>query len=271
MSGILSGLGDLGLDNIENLQLYEKEDSAEKVSAIVQNNVITEKDLIYDKTFTCPVCDSKFQAKIMKTGKAKLLRTDIDLRPAYENIDSTKYDVELCPFCGYAALSRYFTIITNNQAKAIRENISQRIKLKSYQEEVYSYDQAFERYKIALACAIVKQAKASEKAYICLKTAWLIRGMAEESNKNLEAQELEYLKNAFDGFLTARQSEGFPICGMDEVTMDYLIAVLGYKLGNLEVASKLIATILTSSTANNRTKDKTRELKELVINKLKKV
>ena len=50
-------------------------------------------------------------------------------------------------------------------------------------KELYTYDEALERYKVALANAIVKLAKPSEKAYICLKTAWLLRGKGEKLDK----------------------------------------------------------------------------------------
>ena len=43
----------------------------------------------------------------------------------------------------------------------------------------YTYEDALARYQLALVNAIVKQAKNSEKAYICLKAGWLMRGYAE--------------------------------------------------------------------------------------------
>jgi len=115
----------------------------------------------------------------MKSGKAKLVGADQDLRPRYDGIDSTKYDVVLCPVCAYGALASSFTHITPGQTKMIRDNISANAKINFYHDEVYSYKEALERYELALACAVVKRAKASEKAYICLKTGWMLRGYAE--------------------------------------------------------------------------------------------
>lgn len=123
--GILSGLGEFGLDGLEGLDIYEDEEKEKKKkeAAAAAPPKIEEKDLIYDKTFTCPVCGEDFTSKIMKTGRAKLLRTDLDLRAKYEGIDAMKYDVLLCPACGYAALSRYFSTIGSGsaQAKLIKE------------------------------------------------------------------------------------------------------------------------------------------------------
>ncbi len=279
MAGLLSGLEGLGLGNLENMDIYE-EPKAETVESKKPEEVkADERSLIYDKTYTCPVCDNHFSAKIMKTGKAKLVGTDKDLRPTYEGIDAVKYDVQLCPGCGYAALSRFFPNVTPGQAKMIRESISKNVRLRPYDGEIYTYEDAMERYKLTLVNAVVKKARASEKAYICLKSAWLIRGYLEyleqtgdnvQDKKALRAQEEEYLLNAFNGFVEARQSETFPMCGMDEITVDYLLAELAFRFKKYDVASKLVATILTSPSANSRMKDKARELKDELLASLKK-
>lgn len=278
---ILSGLKGLGLDGLENMDIFEEEKTEpEKAAAAAAVNKVMEKDLIYDKSYDCPVCDGKFSAKIVKTGKAKLIGTDQDLRAKYDGIDPIKYDVLLCPACGYAALSRYFTNITSAQAKLVKEKISQAVHMGSYQDEVYSYEQALERYKLALVNSVVKKARASEKAYICLKSAWLLRGYAESLQEEgkadqklldaLAGQETEYLENAYKGFSEARQSEGFPMCGMDEITIDYLLAALAVRVKKYDVAGKLIASLLTNSAANARIKDKARDLKEQILETMKK-
>ena len=131
---------------------------------------------------------------------------------------------------------------------------------------------------MALANAIVKKTKASEKAYICLKTAWLLRSKAEHLDKNLpdyeaqkkqcEDEENEFLRNALDGFMTARRSESFPMCGLDQATVDYLIAVTALRFGEWDLAGRLVMNVLQSST-NPRMKDRARELKEIVAKKLR--
>ena len=166
MSDKLFGLAGLGLDDLENMDIYGQDKKEEKAAAEAPK--IEEKDLIFDKTFTCPVCGEDFPAKIMKTGKARLLSTDQDLRAKYEGIDAVKYDVILCPHCGYAALNRYFNSLNKVYIKQIKENISSKVQLHTYDDDIYSYEEAIERYKLCLANAVVKRAHASEKAYICL-------------------------------------------------------------------------------------------------------
>lgn len=277
--GLFSGFEKLGLGNLSGADLYGKEEKAkEKAVAVAKEKVeIQETDCIYEKKYKCPVCDSDFSAKIMKSGRTKLIGTDFDLRPKYDGIAAEKYDVLLCDRCGYAALGRYFTTLLPAQCKMIKEQITANIELNKYNDEIYTFKEALERYQIALACAIVKKAKASEKAYICLKTAWVLRALRESveagkdkypegmSAEDVTAQEEEYLRNAYTGFIEARQSESFPMAGMDQTTVDYLLAQLAFHLKEFDVAAKMVQALLTSPGANSRIKDKARDLKDEIV------
>lgn len=281
MAGLLSGLEKLGLKNLENMDLYEEEKKKEEQEEAAKQKVpvVQEADFLFDKTYECPVCDSKIKARTLKASKARLLRTDMDLRPVYEHIEPLKYDVVICPECGYAALSRYFSGLTPSQIKAVKETISKSYQKSNTQNDIYTYEEAIGRYKLCLANAIVKHAKASEKAYICLKAGWLLRSMAENLDKEeadceqkiqaLKEQENEFLKNALEGFLSARQTENYPMCGMDETTVEYLIAVLAMDFEQYDIASRIISSILVSTTATSRMKDKARDVKEVLIAKIK--
>lgn len=278
MSGLLSGLGKLGLKNLEGMNLYEDEKKAEE-TAKAAPPVMQETDYLFDKSFECPVCDNQIKVKTMKAGKAKLVRADVDLRPVYENIEPIKYDVILCPHCGYTALTRYFKGLTSFQMKSIKESICASFQPMREEKETYTYEEAVSRYKLCLANAIVKHAKASEKAYICLKAGWLLRSMRENLDTSAgdyekqaaeaKAQEDEFLKNALEGFLTARESENYPMCGMDEITVDYLVAALAMGCEKYDVSSRIISSILVAPSATSRMKDKARDLKEMLMAKMK--
>ena len=262
-------------DKLENKNINgeEKNEPEKPVTASVHKT--EEKDMIFEKSYVCPVCETSFTSKTVKSGKARLIGTDQDLRARYKGIDPGKYDVLLCPCCGYAALARYFSELTSTQAKLIREKISQSVHISSYNDEIYSYEQALERYRIALVNAVIKKAKVSEGAFICLKSAWLLRGYAESLRETgnpdekllqkLATQESEYLEKAYNGFVDAKQTENFPICGMDEVTIDYLIAALAVHSQKYDVASKLVGSLLTNNAASSRIKDKARDLKEQIL------
>lgn len=284
MAGILAGLKKLGLEDLEKANLYEEEQkgASMKVEEKPEKKTITleEKDLIYDKSFCCPICDNKFSTKVMKTGKTRAVSSDLDSRMLYEGIDPAKYEVAVCPECGYAALVSQFHPLLNAQVKMVREGICNKVKISIPTGDVYTYEDAIPRYQVALACAITKRAKDSEKASICLHFAWLLRGYAEFTETHdgenvmkiaeLREQEMECLEKALDGFINARQKESLPICGMDQVTLDYEISAMAYLLGRDNVAAKLVSEILLSPVVSSRLKDKTRVLKELILERHRK-
>jgi Uncharacterized protein conserved in bacteria len=275
MGNLFSGLEAFGLDKLKNVDVYANEETNKKDnSAGVEKPKVTEADILFDKSFTCPVCDKEFKSKTVKTGKVKLLSADTDLRPKYQMVDSLKYDAVVCPHCGYAALNRFFNYMMSAQVKLIKEQIS--VNFKGLQEEgdIYTYDDAIARHKLALINTIVKKGKNSEKAYTCLKIAWLIRGKVEtlpadtpnydQVKKQLGAEEVELISNAYEGFLGAFSKETFPMCGMDENTMTYLIADLARRSGKYDEASRWLSKVLISRDANERLKQKAREVKDLM-------
>ncbi len=276
MANLFSGLESLGLGNLSGMKLFEnKEKEKEEGKKGAEQPVeVKEADLIFDKTFTCKVCDKAFKSKMVRTGKVKLVAQDSDLRPKYQYVDSLKYDAVVCPNCGFAALSRFFNYMTDAQAKLIKANISTNFKGLQEGEDILTYDEAITRHKLVLVNAVVKHAKSSEKAYICLKLAWLLRGKSEtlpedtpnlpEVKKQLSEEEKEYIVNAYEGFMDAFSKEPFPMCGMDETTLTYLVADLARQVGKYDEALRMIARVLTSKNVGDRIKQRTLDMKELI-------
>lgn len=233
---------------------------------------IPEERLIFDKTYQCYVCEMKFTAKTIRTGKSHLISRDLDMRPRYDMIDSVKYGSIVCPHCGYAVMERYYKPMTKSQIAAIRNGISMKY---NRPEDVgpYTYETARARTEIVLLNAITRNAKDSERSYICLHLAWLIRGQIEllektgidpEKRLKLEEEEMTYLKNAAEGFVIARQKEPLPMCGMDENSVDYLVAALLYETGRYDEAAKLVMNVITSRSVKKQLKDKADRLKDLI-------
>lgn len=273
MANLFSGLEHFGLGNLSEMKIFDKEKDA-KAEAEKKKVEVKEEDFLFDKTFICKACDKEFKSKMVRTGKVKLLEQDTDLRPKYQHVDSLKYDAVVCPYCGFAALNRFFNYLTDSQAKLIKANISAKFKGLKEAGGALSYDEAMLRHKLVLINAIVKHAKSSEKAYICLKLAWLCRGKSEtlpEDTKDLEAvkkvlaeQEKEYIANAYEGFNESFAKESFPICGMDENTLTYLCADLARQLGKYDDALRLVGRVITARGASDRIKSKGIEMKDRI-------
>lgn len=283
---LFSGLEKFGLEAKESMQLFEegKRENAkreqEKEEKAKEKIIPSETEFLLLKTVRCKVCDSVFKTKVVKSGKARRLQPDKDLRPRFQYIDTLKYDVISCPECGYAALVRDFDRITPTQARFVREQISSRFhKSNEPETETYSYDTAIARCKLALLNSAVKRGKESEKAYACLKIAWLYRGKAdtigngtpEEKAAKAACQKEEetFYLQAYEGFIKAISQEMFPIYGMDESTMDYLLAYMSFHFKKYEMASKCLGNVLTSRTASRRLKDMALDLKEEIVLQIK--
>lgn len=139
-----------------------------------------ENTYLFDKRCHCPICDSTFSTKAVKTGKDRFIGTDEDLRPKHKNVDYVKYEVNMCPHCGYAAVGRVFDRLTPWQIQNLRTEIADKFAGENPHTGAYSYDYAIVRYKMALLTEMKKQSKISESAYLCLKLSWLYRGAYEE-------------------------------------------------------------------------------------------
>lgn len=242
-----------------------------------------ETDFVFAKNITCPVCDQSFQTLTVRTSKIRFAGSDDDFRPVYKGIDTIKYGVTSCPHCGYSAMNGDFVHVSSTQIRLLKEQVAAKFKPGSKSVPLlYSYDEAIDRFKLALFSAIVKRAMYSEKAYICLKLSWLYRGLIEqltadgistESEELVSAQKAEkyYYKQALDGMTRAVETEHFPICGMNQDTVDLLLAQMNYKLDHWDVASKLIARVLISKSASRHIKDKALDLKNEIIKKIRDV
>lgn len=274
--GIFDGLSNMGYGDLYSKDEKPAAKEPEKAPEPVQPKKTDEKEFVFEKSFECPVCYNKFKESKVKTGKARVVKQDRDLRPVYSGIDVNKYEVVSCPGCGYSALEKYFQYIAAPQAKLIKESISKTFK-KFKRDTVVSYDEALERYKLALASSIVKKGRDSEKALICLKMAWTVRGYIQSYDKlaedyddkieELKADEQELIHNALEGFISARATESMPIAGMDQVTLDYLLAVLCLEQDRLDEAARFIIGVLQSRNASTRIKNNALDVKAEILEK----
>lgn len=271
--GILSGLSAFGLGKLQNEAVLEDRSAAKSVNNDADSQqpvVLSEKDYLLEKTMECVVCDNKFKHIAIKAGKARKIGQDDDLRPRYTGVDPLKYDVVMCPKCGYAAISKCYKNLLPSQRKLIQENISKTFKAPEYKDMTYSYEESIMRHKIALACSIVKNAKLSERAYTCLKLSWMLDSIIEELDENnwervkYQNEAKECVRDAYEGFSQAFSKESFPMCGMNEVTVTYLLAQLAVKVGDLEEAMRLVGRILVNANSPERIKDKARDLKDYI-------
>lgn len=283
--GLLSGLEKFGfsLDDIDITEEQEKKKKAAPPKKAAPVLPTEEKDFLLKKEVKCAVCDQKFPALIVKGSKAKRQDPDRDLRPRFQGIDVVKYDVYACPHCGYAAMTKSFDSLAPSQLKWVREAVCQNFKPSGEnlsKRETYTYDQAVDRLKLALVSAMAKRVKLSEKAYICLKIAWLRREQMESTpefskedlaKRNAYKAEMEsFYRQAYDGFLKVSSTETPPFYGLGQNTLDYMLANMALYFKDYGTSSKLVASLLTSANTPANLKDKCYDLKQELVEIAKK-
>ena len=283
MFNLLSGIERFGLEaNVEDItkETSKNDDASADPSAPV---VHKEEDFLFLKSFECPLCDKQFKSPVLKSGKSRRKEPDIDLRPRMEHIDPNKYDIVSCPQCGFTSMQRYFGHLLPAQRKWLREDFCAKLPKPPATEatEIHTidYDTAIDFFKLSLYATMVKKGHMSEKAYSCLKIAWLLRGKMEElAADDVDKNKTEILQcrsdyqsfynQAFEGFVKAMSSENYPMCGMDQNTVDLLIAGMAYNLGKYDYASRFVSSLILSRTAGQNVKKRARDLKEKIIEKL---
>ncbi len=223
----------------------------------VSNSPDALKDVLYDKSYTCPICNHKFTAKTIKLGKNQVTSVDIDLFPHYSVVNPILYDVLFCDSCGYAAVNKSFEKILPKQKEWIKEQICSNYKYHPLSEYVTTHE-AIYKHKMALLACLTKKGKVGEQAYLALHIAWLYRELEDSLN------EMAFLDRAYTGFDTAISTERFPIFGLDEVTTFYILAALAYKLNKIIEAKKYLGTVLTTSGISDRIKDRALDLKAIL-------
>lgn len=273
--GLFSGLETFGFQG-KNLEIYTndfpKENETEKNVEVKKEPIVKEEECLFPKTYKCPICDNEFKSLAVRAGKLRSVGQDDDLRPLYKDVDPIKYDAIVCPKCGYGALSRYFNHVMPTQGKTLRKEVQAKFKGMDFGTDLYTYDEAITHYKMVLMCDVIGGVKNSRKAYTCLKLAWVIRGklekeepkMTPEECEVLRKEEMECIENAYEGYQMAFSMESFPMSGMDEMTLSYLIAELAFRLEKYRESLQMLSNVIASNTASSRLKERAVDLKERI-------
>ena len=280
----MSGLEKFGFDSSEMGDIFADENGGSSVKrAEVQKKEkeeLKETDFLFDKSYTCVVCDKEFKSRTVKSSKVRRIGADKDLRPKYMYIDPLKYEVVSCPYCGYSATNKYFGHLSTLQIKLVKDGVCSKFQpAEETDNEVYSYARALVRYKLSLFCTVAKKGKTSEKAYTLLKMSWLCRGQAEELVKNgaaadseevktIKKEERYFYEQAYEGLTKAVATENFPMCGMDQNTMDLLLAEMAFALDKYEDSYRFLSRLLTSRSAGSNIKNRGLDLKEEIVAQL---
>ena len=260
MYGILDNLKDLGLELELPLEVFATSFN----NPCAYENLPDFDKLAYTKDFACPVCRAAFQASVLRASKLRLSHME-GLRPVYKDIEPLCYDIMMCTNCGYATFRDRFDIISEAQQDLLLEKI--RMNYLNFMPATHNIEispmAAVEMYKYALLTACIKRTSLGEKAMLLIKLTWLYKIMEDEQNVAYFTKlSYEYLSKAF-------ASERFPIFGMSEGAVTFLLASFASDLGDYSAAVKFLSEIIVNKELSSRLRDLARDKKD-EINELKK-
>lgn len=254
---IFEELKEMGFNNLEQVELFAAKPDTNEKEIEENKKKLTIEEALYDKSYICPVCKTGFKSRTIRSGKNRLLTVDLDLKANYELVNPLIYECVVCEKCGYAALAKKFNNLTSVQIKWIREQVCSQYKEHHYPPIMTEKD-GLSRLKLALLNSFVKKAKDGEKAYICLKIAWLYRDMKEKAFEEL------FLQHALTGFENAYNNDRFPIFELGELTTAYIIADLYRRMKNYDKAMQWIGFVIVDRSVSLRLKTKALHLKGVI-------
>lgn len=213
------------------------------------------KTILYNKSCTCPLCGYAFTTKTIKIGKNQVVSIDEDLYPHYSMVNPLLYDIIVCPECGYSALTKNFSSLLPKQKEWLRTLFYPGAPKPLYGEYT-TLEEAIHKHKMALLGCMTRKSKVGEQAYLALHIAWLYREMGSDSESK------SFLMRAYEGFGEALTKESFPILGIDEATLMYMLAAMAHELDKLEESKQYLSAVITMPGLSARLKDHALNLKE---------
>lgn len=194
-------------------------------------------DLLFDKTMECPCCLQKFNTKKVRTSRLRVARRDEDFLNHYNVENPIKYNIFVCPNCGYSAYENKYAEITRPQIRIIKDEISLKWVRRDF-GDTRDEDMAIESYKLALFQGSLLGYKKLELANLCLNIGWLYR------IKEKDGEEMRFLRLARDQFIEAYNGESLSGTNMDDGKLSYLIGELSRRLDEKEEAVSWLGVCL---------------------------
>lgn len=192
---------------------------------------------LYDKKVKCPICKIEFTTKKVRTSRLRLIKRDEDFLNHYKVENPIKYNVFVCPSCGYSSLENNFDMIGKEEAELVVKNISLKWNKRDF-GGVRTLDEAIESYKLALLVGTFTRASKLEMGNLCLNIGWLYRMKEEKEEEN------RFLSMARERFIEAFNTESLAGTSMNDSKLSYLIGELSRRLNEKNEALSWFNTCL---------------------------
>lgn len=192
-------------------------------------------------TFTvekkCPVCGET--TRVVKV-KSKLLaeHTDEDFCVHYKDFNPYFYKIWFCEHCGFAADEKTFLgSIPLTHKRKIQEFLnSRKLGLKFVEER--QVPDAVASFKLAIFYAELTGQSLAKRAGLYLELGWIYRASEEKERED------EMLERAISLYDRSLMTERYPINGLSDNAVIYLIGALYYRLHDFEKSTQYLSRII---------------------------
>jgi len=201
---------------------------------------VSKLEPLYEKNCICPICSTSFTSKKIRTRFVKPWKVDTDYGPIFKQGDYNPlfYYITVCPECGFS-FSEDFSVLSGEKIKQIvKKQITEKMDRHIDYRSARDFDQAVKTHKLAIYSAQVVGEKHIVFAKLCLRLAWLYRGIEDkvEENRFLQLATAEYEQSYIHSDFNPES--------MPEIAVLYMIGELNRKLGNYNEAVRYFATVV---------------------------
>ncbi|MGP7816311.1 DUF2225 domain-containing protein [Niallia sp. 01092] len=192
---------------------------------------------LYDKQCTCPLCNTFFTTKKVRTRFVKMTNLDADFFPTYVDYNPLLYYINVCPDCGFSFHDETSTNFSLNEKMMLIEKVSIRWTPRSFGNKRTITD-AIIAYKLAAYCSLLRQEKHIVTAGIYLRLAWMYRLINEAE------QEQRFMKLALQEYEASYMSGDYIGTKVSELTTLYLIGELSRRTDQINQATKYFSKVI---------------------------
>ncbi|WP_100371872.1 DUF2225 domain-containing protein [Bacillus sp. FJAT-45037] len=194
----------------------------------------------YDKECTCMLCENRYTTKKLRTRFIKVEKIHSDYYTEYKDLDinPSYYEVAVCPHCGFASSEMFSPHFPAGTLDAIREKLGQ-WKSQDFGGERTRTD-AIRTMKLGLISASLKKEKHVVVAGLCLRLAWLYRGLEIKE----EQEEQRFLFQALKSYKASYEEGDYLGTQMSDMRILYLIAELSRQLGYAADAVRCFSEVI---------------------------
>lgn len=178
---------------------------------------------LFDKEVTCHVCNMTFTTKKPRIRKIPVEKKDADFHIWYKEVNPVFYNVWVCPNCGFSVTESEHKPLNMEKKSLVLKHVSVKWNKRDYGRE-RNWDQAVETHKLAIFMGQLLKKPSGYLGGLSLRLAWLYREVNSPHEETYLQHALAYLEKAY-------AEEEFPIAGLDEVSLSYLIGELKRSTG----------------------------------------